>query len=118
MIASKKECRSLIDFLISRWKFVANFAAHERIYFALCEYARINNSSVPEQPPFIAFQPGRQIEIIKQRIIEILPEAHFIDYTYEAQAPLNLDDFAEVYVADHHQCINKVKELMQKMQIT
>jgi len=59
----------------------------------------------------------RQIEIIKQHIIEILPETLFIDYVYKAQAPLDPDDFVEVYIADHHQCITKVEEVMKRMRI-
>jgi len=63
-------------------------------------------------------KPCLQIDIIKRRIIEILPESHFIDYTYEAQAPLNPQDFVELYIADHHQLAGKVVELMERMKIT
>ena len=59
----------------------------------------------------------RQITIIKKRIIEILPSTSFIDYNFEAQAPLKIDDFIEVFVADHYQCMSKVKDLVEKIQI-
>jgi hypothetical protein len=90
----------------------------ERVYTAACKYTEKNNLQTPTIPTYVLIMPCRQIEIIKHRIIEILPEAHFIDYNYEAQAPLDPNDFVEVYIADHKQCMSKVKETMEKMQIT
>jgi len=108
----------LLDFLIQRWILISELAAIERVYIASYHFAQDNNQPLPSKPAVIETQPCRQIEIIKQHIIEILPEAHFIDYAYEAQAPLNPGDFMEMYIEDHKQCAKKVKTLMQQMEIT
>lgn len=118
MITQGSNRRLLLDFLVQRWLLISGLAAVERVYMASCQFAQNNGQPLPDEPSIIKAQPCRQIEIIKQYIIEILPEASFIDYTYEAQAPLDPNDFIEVYVADHQQCAGKVKSLMQKMQIT
>lgn len=118
MIAPKEDRKQLINFLIYRWRLITNFAAIERVFVAHYQYAKDNNLSTPQIPSIAIPQACRQIEIIKQRIIEILPETHFIDYTYESQAPLDPNDFVEMYIADHHQCISKVEEVMKRIQIT
>ncbi len=106
-----------IDFLLKRWMFIVKFAVEERIFTAQYEFAKANNMTLPQKPLITVPQASRQIEIIKQRIITILPKAGFIDYTYEAPAPLDPKDFAEVFVADHIQCIEKVRDVMGKMKI-
>lgn len=118
MITSKENCKQLINFLTDRWRFITIFAAVERVYIASYHFAKANGLPIP-QPPLIAIPKAcRQIEVIKQRIIEILPEAHFIDYIFEAQAPLEPNDWIEMFVADHHQCITKVEDVIKKMQTT
>jgi hypothetical protein len=96
---------------------MATFAAVERVYFATCEYAKAHNMPLPDMPRPTTAKPCRQIEIIKLHIMSIVPETHFIDYTYEAPVPLNPNDFIEVYVEDHKQCIDKVYEVMDKLRI-
>lgn len=118
MIILESGRKQLINFLMSRWHFLANLAAMERVYLSACKHAQENNQPTPVKPEFLIAQPGRQIEIIKHHIIDMLPEARFIDYCYEPQAPLNPNDFVEVFVADHHQCIRKVTHLMDNMKIT
>lgn len=117
MITSKTNRKQLIDFLIHRWRLIVDFAALERVFTAHYQYAKDNNLLPPQAPLVVIPQACRQIEIIKQRIMEILPEAHFINYTYEAPVPLNLGDFVEMYISDHHQCISKVKETMERLHI-
>ena len=117
MISSKENRKQLINFLINRWKSIINFASVEKIYVASCSFAKANNLPVPKMPLIFIPQACRQIEIIKKYIIKILPETHFIDYDYETQAPLDPDDFVEMYVADHHQCIAKVEEIIKRMKI-
>lgn len=118
MIAQKENCKQLIDFLINRWKSITNFAAVEKVYVASYQFAKANDLPIP-QPLLIAVPKAcRQIEIIKQRIIEILPETYFIDYNYEAPAPLDPNDWIEMFIADNHQCIAKVEAVIKRMQIT
>lgn len=117
MTANHNNRKQLIDFLINRWQLITGFAALERVYIATCDFAKTNGTPIPEAPSFTIPLACRQIEVIKHRIIEILPEANFIDYNYEAQAPLDPHDFVEVYVADHQQCISKVEEVVNRMKI-
>jgi hypothetical protein len=118
MIFSDKNRKELIDFLIRRWRIMIAFAAQEKIYTATCEYAKKNNLPPPPKPFVVAALPCRQITVIKNIIMRMLPETHFIDYEYEAQAPLDPKDYAEVYIADHHQCVDKVETVMKKMKVT
>jgi len=118
MITQDNNRKQLLDFLIQRWLLISALAATERVYMASCRFAQENSYPTPTKPPIIEAQPCRQIEIIKQHIIEILPEANFINYMYEAQAPLDPNDFVEIYMDDHKQCISKVKALMKRMKIT
>ncbi len=114
MVATKEGKKELIKFLVNRWRGIAQLAALERVYFATIENAKNNNLAIPTAPIIIQFMPCRQIEVIKHRIIDILPEAKFIDYTYEAQAALTPDDFLEMYVADNYQCIGKVEKILNR----
>lgn len=118
MMTLESKRKQLINFLMRRWHFLSNIAAIERVYLSSYKYAKENNQPIPDKPEFLIAQPCRQIEIIKNHIIDILPEAHFIDYSYEAPAPLDPNDFVEVFIADHHQCIRKVTQLMERMKVT
>lgn len=117
MLKDSKNKKQLIDFLIKRWTAILSFAAQERVYSASCKYAEDNNEPIPEPPLFFLPHACRQIEVIKQRIISILPEVKFIDYTYEAQAPLDPKDFVEIFVADHEQCISKIQHVIEQKKI-
>lgn len=118
MITNDNNRKQLIDFLIYRWQSIINSAAVEKVYIASYNFAEANNLPIPQAPYFTIPQACRQIEIIKQHIIQILPEANFINYNYEAPAPLNPNDFVEVFIADHNQCISKIKNVVKRMQIT
>jgi hypothetical protein len=118
MLVTPNNRRQLINFLIYRWQIIIGLAAIERVYIAQRQYAQDNAIQIPPIPAIVQAQPCKQIEIIKQHIISILPEARFIDYTYEAQAPLDPNDFVEIYIQDHQQCANKVYELMDRMKVT
>lgn len=117
MIVQNSERKQLVQFLMRRWLTISGLAAAERVFVAACKYAEDNNHPAPEAPEFIFAQPCRQIEIIKQQIIATLPEANFIDYVYEAPAPLDPQDFVELYVAEQLQCMTKVNKLMKKMHV-
>lgn len=118
MLIQHNNRKPTLDFLVSRWLLISKLAAVERVYNAACKFAQQHNHPVPLKPVIVEAQPSRQIEIIKQYIIKILPEARFIDYTYEAQAPLDPNDFVELYLEDHAQCVGKVQSLMERMKIT
>jgi hypothetical protein len=117
MIIDNDNRKQLIDFLTNRWKLIVGFAAIERVYTSSCDFAKTKGITIPEISHISIPQACRQIEIIKQHIIKILPEANFIDYNYQAQAPLDPNDFVEVFIADHYQCIDKVKDVIKKMQL-
>ena len=112
-----KSYEQFLNFLIDRWRHIIIFAAIERVHTASCTFAKENNLPSPQEPVVSMPLACLQIEIIKKRIIEVLPETSFIDYIFEAQAPLDVGDFVEVFVADHHQCISKVKDLIKRIQI-
>jgi len=114
----QNHCRKqLVNFLIKRWLCISEFAAMEELYVASCQFAKEHTLPIPNEPDFIQSSPSLQIEIIKYHIVKILPEASFIDYTYESQVPLDPNDFMEICVEDHKQCANKVKSLMKRMKI-
>lgn len=117
MIVTKENRKELLDFLIRRWRTMAYLAAVERVYFATCEYAKAHDMPLPDMPLPVAAKPCRQIEIIKMHIMAIVPETHFIDYSYESPVPLGPNDFIEVYVYDHKQCIDKVHQVMDRLRI-
>lgn len=117
MIVTKKNRKQLLDFLLLRWETRTNFAAIEKVYVAAEKFARTNEMGIPYRNLNIGVLPCRQIAVIKRIIIQILPEASFIDYLYESPAPLNPSDFIEMFMADHKQCISKVKSLMKRLKI-
>lgn len=117
MITDNRNRKQLIDFLLKRWHLITYFAATEKVFNATCKFTKENNMPLPKAPPLMMPQACRQIAIIKQHIIAILPEVNFIDYDYEAQVPLDPNDFVEVFIADHHQCIGKVQEVIKRMKI-
>jgi len=117
VIVTKKNRRQLLDFLLFRWKTRTTFAAIEKVYVAAEEFAKKNNMQSPIKHMNIGVLPCRQIAVIKHLIVSILPEAKFINYDYESPAPLNPEDFMEMFIEDHNQCISKVESLMDKLKI-
>jgi len=118
MLIAPSNKRDLLNFLINRWKYISGLAAIERVYIASCNHAKENNLPKPEEPIFINTHPCLQITIIKQYIVDILPEAKFIQYDYRAPFPLDPSDFVELYLAEQTQCIDKVTALMEKLRIS
>ena len=117
MIVTKKNRKQLLDFLLTRWGTRATFAAIERVYIATTEFAETNGMNPPIKHLNIGVLPGHQIAVIKHLILCILPEASFINYDYESPAPLNPEDFMEMFIEDQKQCISKVESLMEKLKI-
>jgi len=117
MLIDTKNKRKLINFLIQRWRLIIGFAAIERVHIASCLFAKDNNQPSPDKPIISIPYACRQIEIIKQHIISIVPEVDFIDYSYEAQAPLDPNDFVEIFIEDHKICITKIEKQLDKLKI-
>jgi hypothetical protein len=107
--SAKKE---FVYFLLRRWRALVSCAAIERVYEAsvtfTVEYDEPEPATVFMSIPY----PCRQIEIIKQHIISVLPEAKFINYSYYSEAPLNPGDFVELFTSDHLLCMQKVKKVL------
>lgn len=112
MLSCNNDRKQMINFLIQRWQLIIHSAALEKVYLSSLELAKKNNMQIPQKPIIMVPQACKQIEIIKQRIIAILPETKFIDYSFETQAPLQPNDFIEIFVADHYQCVEKVIEVV------
>jgi len=108
-VDNNEERGQLLNFLLQRWIMLTDLSTIESVYLKY----RTNNTSGDPMTSIINTQPTRQIEIIKQQIIKILPKAKFIDYTYVPPAPLNVYDFAEIYAAENRQCIDKIRDLME-----
>jgi hypothetical protein len=102
--------------LLHRWEILSPLAAAQ----ALCKSSP-ETLSMPFFGHFFAKltkeeMPYEQVEIIKSKIIELLPKAVFIKPTFESHN-LNPDDFTEIFVEHQDMCIKKVRELMQQMKI-
>lgn len=111
MLITKNKRKSILNFLLRRWQILTPLAAIEQV---LTTYP--NNAEEPIVK-IIAAEPGKQIAIIKQYIIYILPEASFINYDYESPCPLNPNDFMELYSNEQSQCISKVQTIIKKLRI-
>lgn len=104
--------KEFINFLLRRWQSLIGFAAAERVHIASVAFAIENDKPEPMNPILSVPYPCRQIEIIKYQIISVLPKVKFIDYSYEAQAPLDPSDFVELFVSDHLLCMSKVEKVL------
>ena len=118
MIITPKNKKRLLEFLIDRWMNIVAASSAEIIYAKVCQIAEDNKLAIPDIPIITISKPSRQIDIIKHRIVEILPEADFIKYIYESPAPLSPPDFIEIYAREHIQCAGKVQTLIEKLNIT
>ena len=114
MIALSTNQKELIEFLLNRWQILTGYAATECVYAAMIQHNKKHNLPTPIPPPFIACRPCDQIEIVKQQIIKILPQAQFINYIYQAPMPLDPNDFVELYMDEQDQCIDKVRTLIEQ----
>lgn len=116
MIKPKRNKKPLLTMLLYRWGLLSPFAAAQALYKTNPE-----TQSVPIIGYFFAqlatdTMPHEQIEIIKSKIIELLPEANFIQPPFESHN-LSPDDFAEIFVEHQDMCIKKVHKLIDQMQI-
>jgi hypothetical protein len=57
-------------------------------------------------------KPQKQIKLIQQKIIQILPEAKNLIIEYDPPEKLHPNDFVELYVNHHIMCLERIKLLM------
>ena len=122
MLIQRDRKKKLINFLLDRWSQLTDAAAISRINIIFDTLAQENKLPISQKSSeiqnIIDCKPEKQINILKKFIIKIIPKAKFINYQFEAQAPLALSDFVEIYIADHQQCITKVHELIDQLKIS
>lgn len=62
---------------------------------------------------FLEAKPNEQIDIIKNRIIELLPKASFISGQYSSPLKLTPDDYVELFISHQLISMDKVNELIE-----
>jgi hypothetical protein len=111
--------RDILELLLYRWNLVVESAATQKLFIAAINHSPEAREAIPSylQERFLAHKPLLQMELIKNMIVEILPEANFIEPTYESPAGLEADDFLELFCNHQKISIRKVKKLMKQMKI-
>ena len=108
-----KNCRAVINLLLTRWLVLHQYAALEKLQTRTS--AQPNNILVEFN--FEQGKPILQIEIIKLKIIELLPEAAFIFPEFDDPTDLSQDDFMEMYIEHQKLSIEKIKKLLDTLEI-
>lgn len=109
-----RNCKAVINLLLTRWLVLHQYAALEKL--------QARKSAQPTNMlsgfNFAQGKPVLQIEIIKFKIIELLPEATFIFPEFQDEMDLAQDDFLEIYMEHQALAIKKVRELLKTLEIT
>lgn len=109
-----RNCRAVINLLLTRWLVLHQYAALEKL--------QTRKSSQPKgilsEFNFAQGKPVLQIEIIKLKIIEILPEAAFIFPEFNDETDLTQDDFMEIFMEHQVLAIQKIRKLLDNLGIT
>lgn len=108
-----KSCVGVINFLLTRWLFLHQYAALEKIQTR----KSMQPSGMLSDFNFAQGKPVLQMEIIKLKIIELLPEAAFIFPEFQDEIDLAQDDFLEIYMEHQILAIQKVRELLKTLGI-
>lgn len=116
MIIGKNK-KDILNLLLYRWKALAGYSALEKIHNASNRLAKQLKINLPNEVSILETKPTSQIELIRQKIVEILPEASSIDINYEAPAALQPQDFMELYISHQEICLQYIKNLMIKNDI-
>lgn len=110
--------KEVLHFLLYRWKTLSGYAALEKIY---CDHSETASKFGIDIPPSVenasSIKAVKQIDLIKQTIVTILPETSFIITNYEAPSELQPKDFAELYINHQDICLQRVKDLIIKNSI-
>lgn len=106
-----RNCRAVINLLLTRWLVLHQYAALEKL--------QTRKSTQPTNMlvefNFSQGKPVLQIEIIKFKIIELLPEAAFIFPEFHDETDLAQDDFLEIYLEHQMLAIKKIRELLDTL---
>lgn len=108
-----RNCRAVVNLLLTRWLVLHQYAALEKL--------QTRKSTQPtnmlNEFNFAQGKPVLQIEIIKLKIIELLPEAVFIFPEFQDETDLAQDDFIEIYMEHQTLAIQKVRKLLDDLGI-
>lgn len=99
--------------LLYRWEILAQWAALQEIYEHTAEFHEL----VPAPTDAIKAKPLVQLEIIKELIIQIVPEAKFIRPKFEFSSDFPVEDFVELYMKHQHISITKTIEKIKELKI-
>ncbi len=109
--------RPVIDWLLTRWLALCYYAALEMLQINTMSSSLKDLASISGELDFSRGKPMLQIEIIKLKIVELLPETFFILPAFPNDLDLTPEDFLEMYI-DHQQlAIKKVKELIKQLKV-
>ena len=100
----------LINFLLSKWKFLVNDAAIQFVHEKQCELSEKMKSPKPETPLSILSNPMKSIDVIKDRIGEIYPFLKFKLMQYEDDMNLDFASLYELYCEHNFIQISKIKK--------
>ena len=103
-----------VEMLLYRWAILAQWAALQEIY----TYASDDeNDLIPPPIDAIKTEPLKQIEIIKDLIIKMVPKTKFIKPKFEFAPDLPVEDFVELYIKHQNISIKKTIETIRKLEI-
>ena len=108
-----RNCRAVINLLLTRWLVLHQYAALEKLQTR----KSAQPTNILAEFNFAQGKPVLQIEIIKLKIIELLPEATFIFPEFQDETDLAQDDFIEIYLEHQMLAIKKVREVLDTLGI-
>ncbi len=108
-----RNCRAIINLLLTRWLILHQYAAIEKLQTR----KSTQPTSMLVKFNFSQGKPVLQIEIIKLKIMELLPEASFIFPEFQDETDLAQDDFLEIYMEHQILAIKKIRALLDTLGI-
>jgi len=114
---TRPKCRAIVSWLLFRWNILFYHSAIEKLQI------KSMPSDIKEAWPNLIIidfgnnKPSLQIEIVKNKIVNLIPEAVFILPGFEDDTDLSPEDFIEMYIDHQKLSIQKVRELMKKLGI-
>lgn len=109
--------KPILNFLMNRWRYLSPYGALERVFRSSQDEPEIQELLIQCFSRAIRLGSTKEISMIKQRITEIVPKTEFILPDYEALAPLDADDFMELYISHQHISLEKLKDVIGRTQI-
>lgn len=108
-------CKATIDLLLTRWLILHQYAALEKLHSRQTDQ---QGTGVFGDFNFKHGKPIMQIEIIKMKILELLPEASPILPEFQDETNLAEEDYLEIYLEHQKISIGKIRELLERLEIT